>query len=272
MFGLFYPYGIVLQAIAIVHFARRRADTYWLLDHPHRRRRSAPRPTSSSRSCPTRDCCATSFQVFPRRSQIKELQAAIIDNPSIGNYEELGDLYLEDGQLRAGARMLRQGHRVETPTRPIPSTAGRSPNWPSTIRQAAVTDLEEVYRSRSEVRLSARGGAARARPGQDGDRRSGRAEGLRRRAASSRPLSETQYNYARALAEHGQKAEAQASGRERMLRKKLDDALVPSAPGAPVVQQSYRRSSKVASEYSGDGRVQPTSTQFSVRSTAFCHP
>jgi hypothetical protein len=30
MFGLFYPYGIVLQAIALLHFARRRPDMYWL--------------------------------------------------------------------------------------------------------------------------------------------------------------------------------------------------------------------------------------------------
>ena len=30
MLGLFYPYGIVLQAIAILHFARRRPDSFWL--------------------------------------------------------------------------------------------------------------------------------------------------------------------------------------------------------------------------------------------------
>ena len=30
MFGLIYPYGIALQAIAILHFVRRRPETYWL--------------------------------------------------------------------------------------------------------------------------------------------------------------------------------------------------------------------------------------------------
>ena len=30
MFGLFYPYGIILQALAILHFVRRRPDTYWI--------------------------------------------------------------------------------------------------------------------------------------------------------------------------------------------------------------------------------------------------
>ncbi len=30
MFGLFYPYGVVLQALAVLHFVRRRPETYWL--------------------------------------------------------------------------------------------------------------------------------------------------------------------------------------------------------------------------------------------------
>ena len=38
-----------------------------------------------------------SFKVFPRRRRIHELESAILDNPSAGNYEELADLYLEEG-------------------------------------------------------------------------------------------------------------------------------------------------------------------------------
>ena len=30
LIGLFYPWGIILQAAALLHFARRRPDTYWL--------------------------------------------------------------------------------------------------------------------------------------------------------------------------------------------------------------------------------------------------
>ena len=37
--------------------------------------------------------------MFPRRKRIKELEGLILDNPSVGNYEELGDLYLDDGQF-----------------------------------------------------------------------------------------------------------------------------------------------------------------------------
>src|SRR6187397_1655375 len=30
MFSLFFPWGVLLQALAIVHFIRRRPDTIWL--------------------------------------------------------------------------------------------------------------------------------------------------------------------------------------------------------------------------------------------------
>ena len=39
----------------------------------------------------------SSFQVFPRRRRIHELERIVLDNPSAGNYEELGLLYLDDG-------------------------------------------------------------------------------------------------------------------------------------------------------------------------------
>jgi tetratricopeptide (TPR) repeat protein len=40
-----------------------------------------------------------SFKVFPRRKRISELETMVRDNPSSGNYEELGDLYMDDGKL-----------------------------------------------------------------------------------------------------------------------------------------------------------------------------
>ena len=40
-----------------------------------------------------------SFKVFPRRKRISQLEMMVRDNPSAGNYEELGDLYMDDGRL-----------------------------------------------------------------------------------------------------------------------------------------------------------------------------
>ncbi len=98
MFGLIYPYGIVLQAIAILHFVRRRPETYWLwiilmfggvgaLIY------------ILVEVIPDAGLLRGTFQVFPRRKRIKQLEALMLDNPSVGNYEELGDLYLDDRQF-----------------------------------------------------------------------------------------------------------------------------------------------------------------------------
>ena len=97
MFGLIYPYGIVLQALAILHFVRRRPETYWLwiilmfggvgaLIY------------IAVEVIPDAGLLRGTFQVFPRRKRIKELEGLVLDNPSVGNYEELGDLYLDDEQ------------------------------------------------------------------------------------------------------------------------------------------------------------------------------
>ena len=163
MFGLFYPYGIVLQAIAIVHFARRRPDTYWLWIIIIGGGLGAAAYILLE-VVPDAGLLRTSFQVFPRRRQIKQLQAAIIDNPSVGNYEELGDLYLEDGQF-ARARECFDKVIASRPDTPDPFYRRALAELALDDAAAAVTDLEEVFDRDPKYRLSARGGAARTRPG-----------------------------------------------------------------------------------------------------------
>src|SRR5437868_1463144 len=96
--SLFYPWGIILQGVAIVHFIRRRPDGYWLWVI------LCLGPLGALiyifvEVLPDAGLLRQSFKVFPRRSRIRELEAAILDNPSAGNYEELADLYLEDGNF-----------------------------------------------------------------------------------------------------------------------------------------------------------------------------
>ena len=95
----------------------------------------------------------TSFQVFPRRRHIKQLQAAIIDNPSMGNYEELGDLYLEDekyAQARAcfDKVIAARADDVADPFYRRALAALALEDYP-----AAAADLEHVVGTRPEVRL-----------------------------------------------------------------------------------------------------------------------
>jgi hypothetical protein len=88
-------WGVILQIVAIVHFIRRRPDTYWLFIILFLGWIGAL-VYIVAEVIPDAGLLRTEFQVFPRRRRIHELERAILDNPSAGNYEELGLLYLDD--------------------------------------------------------------------------------------------------------------------------------------------------------------------------------
>jgi hypothetical protein len=89
---------LVLMALAIVHFIRRRPDTYWIFVILFLGWIGAL-VYIVVEVIPDAGLLRSSFQVFPRRRRIRELESAILDNPSAGNYEELGLLYLDDGDF-----------------------------------------------------------------------------------------------------------------------------------------------------------------------------
>ena len=95
---LLYPWGLLLQGFAIVHFIRRRPDMYWffiiLFLGP-----LGALVYIFVEVIPDLGLLRQSFKVFPRRKRISELETMVRDNPSSGNYEELGDLYMDDGKL-----------------------------------------------------------------------------------------------------------------------------------------------------------------------------
>ncbi len=89
LFFAFSWWGILVRIVAIVHFIRRRPDTYWLwiiLIHW-----MGAVVYIAVEVLPDAGLLRQSFKVFPRRKRIRELEAAILDNPSAGNYEELAD-------------------------------------------------------------------------------------------------------------------------------------------------------------------------------------
>jgi hypothetical protein len=100
MFGLghlFYPWGILLQGLAIVHFIRRRPENYWFyvilfLGPP------GAAVYILAEVLPDLGLLRGFFQGFGRRSRIQKVETDIIDNPSPANYEELGELYKDLGQ------------------------------------------------------------------------------------------------------------------------------------------------------------------------------
>jgi len=100
MFSHFYllPYGIVLQAIAIVHFIRRRPDGFWLWIIIFGGGLGAL-VYIVVEVIPDAGLLRGSLRSFGRRSRIRELEYAVHDNPSAGNFEELGGLYLDQAKF-----------------------------------------------------------------------------------------------------------------------------------------------------------------------------
>ena len=95
---LLYPWGLFLQGFAIVHFIRRRPDMYWIFIILFLGPLGAL-VYIFVEVIPDAGLLRQSFKVFPRRKRIATLEMMVRDNPSAGNYEELGDLYMDDGRL-----------------------------------------------------------------------------------------------------------------------------------------------------------------------------
>jgi hypothetical protein len=216
MFGLFYPYGIVLQALAIAHFARRRPDTYWLWIIIVGGGLGAL-VYIAIEVIPDAGLLRTTFQVFPRRRHIKQLQAAIVDNPSVGNYEELGDLLLEDKKY-AQARecydkvIASRADSADAYYRRALAALAMNDN------EAAAKDLEVVVARDPKYDYQRAAGLLAHTLGKLGQPE--RALAMFASVTELSTLTETQYNYACLLAEQGKKAEARELA-ESIVRKKL---------------------------------------------------
>jgi hypothetical protein len=214
VFGLIYPYGIVLQAIAIVHFVRRRPETYWIwiilmfggvgaLIYIF------------IEVIPDAGLLRGAFQVFPRRKRIKELEGLILDNPSIGNYEELGDLYLDDGQFAKARdcfdRVLARASSIDPFYRRALSEIALNDF------AAAVPDLEQVIARDPKYDYQRAAGLLADALAKTGHKE--KAAQLFEDTLRTSTLSEIQYNYACLLAAEGREDEAREWA-DRILRKK----------------------------------------------------
>ena len=197
MLGFFYGYGMILQALAIIHFVRRRPDTYWLFIIFMGGWVGALAYILIE-VIPDLGLLRGSFEVFPRRKRIKALQFAILDNPSAGNYEELRRPLSGRQAVRPGARGAGSCHRDE-------DRFGRSvlPPGPRQIElndfAAATADLEEVVRREPKYDYHRAAGLLAHCLGRVGRREE--AHQLFADVTRISTLSETQYLYASLLAE-----------------------------------------------------------------------
>ena len=201
---LLFPWGIILQGLAIVHFIRRRPDNYWIFIILFL---GAPGAIIYLlvEALPDIGLVGQSFKVFPRRHRIGELIAAIRENPSAGNYEELGGLYMDDSDY-ADARAAFDkaiAARADTP----------DPFYRRGVcaillggAAAALPDLEKTVSEEADYDFGRAAGLLAHAYAQTGQKE--KAEALFRQVTITSTLSETYLNFAELLASEGRNAEA----------------------------------------------------------------
>jgi len=217
---LFFPWGLILQAVAIVHFIRRRPDGYWLWIIIFFGGLGALIYIAAE-VIPDAGLMRQSFKTFPRRRRIHELEAAVLDNPSAGNYEELADLYLEEGNFARARRCYDKSISARTDS-PDPFYRRGIAEVEMADFAAAVPDLERVVaqdRKYDFYRAAGLLAHAYANTGQT-EKAATRFEEVTKISTAS----ETYYNYACFLASQQRIAEARQWA-QRILDKK------PTMPG-----------------------------------------
>src|SRR5260221_14144615 len=104
LIGLFYPWSLVLQAMAVLHFVRRRPDSYWLWIILIGGGLGAL-VYMAAEIVPDAEFLRGSLNALSRRRRGRELETIILDNPSIGNRDGLADLYLAEGGFAAAGHL-----------------------------------------------------------------------------------------------------------------------------------------------------------------------
>ena len=210
----FLSWGLILQAIALVHFFQRRPEAFWFWVIVFLG------PLGATiyivvEIVPDLGLLRHSFDAFGRRKRIRTLEAVVLQNPASGNYEELADLYLDD---RKYAKAREYYDKAITPRSDI------DPIYRRGIAEvhlgdfaAAVKDLELVaakdpkYDLHRAIALLAHSYANTGEPE--------KAEALFRQATEISTISETYLNYAAFLAAQNRNAEAREWA-EKVLAKK----------------------------------------------------
>jgi hypothetical protein len=203
-FGLLYPWGIIFQAAALVHFIRRRPDGYWLwiilFIGP-----LGALVYLLVEALPDLGLVRTGFKAFPRRRRIHELQAIVTQNPAPGNYEELADLYFEDGKYAQARQCYDRAITARSdsldPFYRRGLCAYEMKDYP-----AAVPDLEYVSARQFSYDFHRAAGLLATCYGRLGQ--TDKANALFVRVLQASTATEIQYNYAEFLAAQSRNSEA----------------------------------------------------------------
>jgi len=218
MFGLshlFYPWGFILQGLAIIHFVRRRPEDYWFYVIFFGGFLGAG-VYIVAEVLPDLGLLRGVFQGFGRKSRIHIVETQILDNPSAANYEELGELYKDQKQFEKAREaftnaIAARSDSVYTFYYRAQASLGMSDF------AAAIPDLERVVASDRKFDYWRAAGLLADAYAQTGQLE--RAGQLYVDVAQFSTTTETLYNYANFLKIAGRREEAREWA-EKLLAKK----------------------------------------------------
>jgi hypothetical protein len=211
----FLSWGIILQVLALVHFIRRRPDTYWLFIIIFLGPLGAA-VYIAMEAIPDLGLLRQSFDVFPRRKRIRQLEALVLETPTAGNYEELGELYLEERNFARARECYDKAIRSRSD---LPDAFFRRGIAEVELGDfaSAVPDLEYVVSRDPKYNSNRAAGLLAHAYANTGETE--KAEALFQDVLVRSTLSETYYNYALFLMTQNRSAEAREWAQKILAKK-----------------------------------------------------
>jgi hypothetical protein len=219
MFGLshlVYPWGFLVQILAIVHFVRRRPENYWLYIIFFGGFLGAG-VYIVAEVLPDVGLLRGVLQGFGRRSRIQTLEAQILDNPSAGNYEELGELLFEQKQYERAREAFTQAITARNDS---PHAFYQRAQCSLALNDvaAAIPDLERVVAGDRKFDYHRAAGLLADAYGRAGQPE--RAEQLFAEVTQISTTPETLYNYASFLKTTNRREEAREWAQKLLAKKR----------------------------------------------------
>lgn len=216
LLDLMYPLGLLLEVLAIIHYIRHRPEMFWIYVIIF----IGPLGAAVYLGVVAGQDFLQFFQSFrgvQHNKRIAQLEAAIRDNPSAANYEELGEIYMNSGNIEQAQAAFDKAIAARSDTRDTFYRRGLCALKLGNAA-AAVPDLERVVKEEPGYDFHRATGMLAQACWKAGQKE--KAEALFRQATLASTLSETYLNYADMLAAEGRNAEARQWA-QKVLDKEL---------------------------------------------------
>jgi pentatricopeptide repeat protein len=213
-FGYFFSYGLIFQIAAVVHFVRRRPDTFWLWIILFLG------PLGSIvylvvEAAPDLALLGGSFKPLQNSKRMRQLEWLVRENPAPDNYEELGQFYIHERRWTEARQCFDRAIGTGASSMDAFYRRGLCAFALSDYR-AAATDFEQVVLKESNYdfyRAATSLAQCYAKLGNPE-----KADALFEQVTRCSTLTEAQLEYATFLSEQGRDAEA-LEWTERILAK-----------------------------------------------------